>query len=297
MHASGLGCQLLPALAAGATVVLEPEFHPPAILESIERHRCTFTIALPAMFRQLVQAQIQNPRDVSSLTIATAGGDVVPASLQHAFQDTFGSPLYEAHGMAECMPTCANRPGSVKSGSIGRPAPGVEIRIVDIFGYNNTPGTTGQMLIRAAHTFTGYLNDNAATVAALRNGWLYTGDLGWMDKDGFVWFAGRLGENIVRSGTNVSPEDVEHVLCKHPAVAEAAVVGVHEPLVGEAIVAFVVLKDGERATDKLLMEFARTQLPHFKMPESIRFMNAIPKSATGKVLRRVLRDTVELEWL
>lgn len=297
MHASGLTCQLIPALIAGATAVLEPVFDPPAILDSIERNRCTFTIALPAMFRQLVQAQVEKPRDVSSLTRPTAGGDAVPASLQHAFQDAFGQPLYEAHGMAECMPTCANRPGAVKTGSIGKPAPGVEIRIVDIFGYNNTPGTTGQILVRAGHCFSGYHNDVAATAAALRNGWLYTGDLGWQDKDGYLWFAHRASENIIRGGTNVSPEDVEEVLISHHAVAEAAVVGVHQPLVGESIIGFVVLKEGERTTDKILLEYARERLPHFKMPESIRFLNSIPRSATGKVLRRVLRDTVELEWL
>jgi len=290
MHASGLYCDLLPAILGGTTTVLVPAFEPGAVLDAIERFRCTYTIGLPALIQFLVEEQAHRPRDVSSMRLFYAGGDTVPVSLQERFQPLFGIPLQEAFGMTESVPICRNPREAIRSGSIGRLVEGVEAQVLDLFGEDVPEGDTGELAVRSPANFIGYWDNPEATAAALRDGWLYTGDLVRRDRDGYFWFEGRKKEIIIRGGSNISPQEVEEALYQHPAVFEAGVIGKPHPVYGEQVVAFVSLREGHHATEQQLRDFARKRLADYKVPERVFFVPVLPKNATGKVQRRALKE-------
>ena len=238
-HVSGLGCVLTPGVLIGMTLALIPTFDPRAVLRVVERQRCTLIGGLPVALQSLVREQSASAFDVGSLRFCLGGGDSVAVSLQTEFQKKFGVPVQELIGMTETLPTCFNRSNWIKTGSVGQAAEGVEIRILDEQGREAPVGEAGEMVVRHPGTAVGYWNDPDSTSAAIRDGWLYTGDLASKDNDGFYWFAGRKKEIIIRGGSNVSPQEVEEALLKHPAVFQAGVVGTPDPTWGESVVAFV----------------------------------------------------------
>jgi long-chain acyl-CoA synthetase len=291
MHASGLYCDLLPAILGGTTAVLAPAFEPGIVLDLIERHRCSFTVGLPTLIHYLVEEQAQRPRDVSSMRLVYGAGDAVPASLQARFQSLFGIPLLESFGMTECIPICrSNAVEGIRSGSIGRPPQGIEVRAADSTGKTVAENATGEMAVRSATNFVGYWENPEATAETLRDGWLYTGDLVRCDADGYFWFMGRKKEIIIRCGSNISPQEVEDALYQHPAVLQAGVIGKPHSVYGEQVVAFVSLRQGQEIDEQQLMEFARQRLADYKTPERILFLPDLPKGPTGKVQRRALKE-------
>ncbi len=290
MHISGIGLQIVPALLCGATAILIPAFDPGTVLDAIERFQCSFSMGLPAMMQVLVEEQSRRPRDLRSLKTWFSGGDTVPLSLQERFQAVFGLPLQELYGMTEHCPICTNLPGAMRSGSVGRPLDGVEVRVVDLFGADAPAGEKGEMAVRSPANFTGYWNNPEATAAALRDGWLHTGDLVRRDGEGYFWFEGRMKEIIIRGGSNISPQEVEEALYQHPAVFEAGVVGAPHPVYGEQVVACVSLRNGHRLTGPELQDFARQRLADYKVPMHIVFLAALPRNATGKILKTTLRE-------
>lgn len=291
MHASGLYCDLLPAILGGTTAVLAPPFEPGAVLDLIERFRCSFTVGLPTLIHYLIEEQAKKPRDVSSLRLVYAAGDAVPASLQERFQALFGIPLLESFGMTECIPICrSNAVEGIRTGSIGRPAPEIEARAAGPSGVTVPENETGELAVRSATNFVGYWENPEATAETLREGWLYTGDLVRRDADGYFWFMGRKKEIIIRCGSNISPQEVEDALYQHPAVLQAGVIGTPHPVYGEQVVAFVSLRDGQETSEQQLIEFARKRLADYKTPERILFLRDLPKGPTGKVQRRALKE-------
>jgi long-chain acyl-CoA synthetase len=289
-HASGLGCVLIPGVLIGMTLALIPAFDPRAVLRVVERHRCTLIGGLPAALQILVREQSSSTFNVESLRFCLGGGDSVAVSLQTEFQDAFGVPIQEAIGMTEAYMTCFNRSDRIKTGSVGQAVEGVEIRILDEHGRDLPLGEAGEMVIRHPGTAAGYWNDPEGTSAAIRDGWLYTGDLAFKDNDGFYWFAGRKKEIIIRGGSNISPQEVEEVLLKHPAVFQAGVVGTPDPTWGESIVAFVRPHDGASRGEQELIEFAKQHLADYKTPEQIHFIDEMPLGLTGKVHRKTLKE-------
>ena len=199
-------------------------------------------------------------------------------------------PLLEGYGLTEAVPISFNASTSRRRGSLGVPVPQIEWRLVDGSGSEVPRGEVGQVTVRSPLVCSGYWNDAEATSAALKSGWLHTGDLARQDDDGFYWFAGRSKEIIIRGGSNVSPQEVEEALYLHPAVREVAVVGKPDERWGEVIVAFVALKDGAAATGEELIAFAAERMAKYKVPETIIFEPALPKGPTGKVARRPLRE-------
>jgi long-chain acyl-CoA synthetase len=283
---------LLPALAKGGTVVLVPAFDAPSVLDLIERFEVTYAFGLPSMVQALIEEQARKPRQVRSLRTFIAAGDSVPVNMQERFQPLFAIPVREGYGMTEIGPAIRNPADAIRSGSLGKPIQGVEIRVVDAEGEDVSDGQIGEIAVRSPASFAGYWDDPAATRTAVRDGWLYTGDLARRDGDGYLWFEGRKKEIIIRDGVNISPQEVEEAIYKHPAVLEVAVIGMPDPVGthGERVLAFVSLKDGLVVGEQELRDHTRQQLADFKVPERFVFRTDLPKGITGKVARRALKE-------
>jgi long-chain acyl-CoA synthetase len=290
MHGTGLTASTLPALIAGATVVLLPAFDPAAMLDHVERLRCTWGLGLPAMMQLLAAEQERQPRDVSCVRQWLAGGDTVPVSLQEKFPRLFGIPLQEGYAMTESLVISWNRADAIRPGSIGTAADKVDVRVVSLSGAPVSDGEVGEIAVRSPANFIGYWEDRAATATALQDGWLLTGDLGRRDADGYFWFAGRRKELIIRGGSNISPQEVEEALYRHPSVMEVGVIGMPDAIYNERVVACVSLREGRTAEEQELKDFARERLADYKVPEEIVFLPLLPKGLTGKVQRRALKE-------
>ena len=268
-----------------------PGFDPGAVLRTIARDRITFAGGLPAMVNALINYPDAARFDLSSLKVFTAGGDCVPLEMQNRFHQMFGVHVDELCGMTEVI--YCNQPvnlGQRRAGSIGKPFGDVRIRLEDADGNEVPDGEVGEIVACSGAVTLGYWNDPESTRAALRGGGMHSGDLARRDADGFLWFAGRAKDIIIRGGSNISPGEVEDVLYTHPAVYEAGVVGVPCNELGQRVRAYVALKPGARATDKELIDWAAKNIAAYKVPESIEFLAALPKGLTGKVLRKALRD-------
>jgi long-chain acyl-CoA synthetase len=273
-HASGVIMQLISSIWIGAAVTIVPIFDAATVLDTWAHSGATFFMALPTLIRAMLIEQQARPRRITSARLAICGGDNVPVVLQQEYSDLFGHPLVEGFGMTEGLPTLANRPDLNRPGSMGRPMGDVEVRVVD-----------GEMWLRGSGIAVGYWRE-----APFEEGWLKTGDLVEIDTDGFVWFRGRRKEIIVRGGSNISPQEVEETLYRHPAVAEAGVIGEPDDYWGEVVLAYVALREGHLASAGELVSFARGHLAEYKCPERVVFLPVLPKGTTGKVQRRALRD-------
>ncbi len=292
MHTSGINCDLLPAILKGGTSVLVPAFNAALVLDLIERFECTYTMELPSLVQFMLEEQERQPRRIGSLKTFIAGGDSVPVAMQEHFQKLFGIPLREAYGMTESLPSLFNPADAIRPGSLGKVVDGAEVRIVDAEGRDAADHQTGEIAVKSPANCVGYWEDLPATQETLRDGWLYTGDLGRRDADGYHWFEGRKKEIIIHGGSNISPQEVEEAIYSHPAVLEAAVIGMPDAAFGEQVVAFVSLREGLTASEAELREHARQSLADYKVPEKILFLKELPKGITGKLQRRVLKQLV-----
>jgi long-chain acyl-CoA synthetase len=288
-HLIGFGMLFLSALLNGATTVITRPFEFPGSLDALERWHCTYMLGLPVMFKLLLETQLAAPRNVKSGKFYFGGGDCVSPALHEAFQRTFG-PICEVYGATEMAPASWNRPGDVRVGSMGKPGDGITFRLMDSHGCDAGPGEVGEICIKGPHLMTGYWQEAEATAAAFYGDWFRTGDLAHRDPDGFYWFAGRKKEIIIRGGSNISPQEVEAVLYEHPAVAEVAVVGHTHPVWGETVAAHVVKLPGHQVEESELIAFARERLADYKTPETVIFQSELPKTPTGKLQRRALRE-------
>jgi long-chain acyl-CoA synthetase len=290
MHIAALGCVLLPGIRCGATVVAMPAFEPGLALEAIERWKCSFVMALPAMLRAMVEEQGRNPRDVRSTRCCVAGGDTVPVTLQERFKELFGAPVRELYGMTESVPMTCILEGQHRAGSMGPAMELIEARVMKPGGGLAGVGESGELQVQSAANCVGYWDDPIATAATFDDGWMRTGDLVRRDEDGYFWFEGRLKQIIVRGGSNISPQEVEEALYHHPAVLEAGVIGMPDEAYGEKVVAFVALREGKQASEAELRELVKGKIADYKVPERVLFLPSLPKGLTGKVQRRALGD-------
>jgi acyl-CoA synthetase (AMP-forming)/AMP-acid ligase II len=278
-HVMGLSCVLLHALASGATVVTMPRFDLEAMLQTIERHRISQVLIPPPVLAALAHHPLVDAFDLSSLRVVGVGGAPSTAELERAAAERLGCVVGQGYGMTEAGPMIAvttTDPPQVRHGSVGRLVPGTEARVVD-----------GEVWVRGPQLMSGYVDDPVATAATIdADGWLHTGDLGRFDDDGYLYLAGRLKELIKVKGFQVAPAELEALLRAHPAVADAAVVGVPDEAAGERPVAFVV-PDGELDRDELLKAIAAQVAPYKRLREIVE-VDALPRSPTGKLLRRLL---------
>jgi long-chain acyl-CoA synthetase len=289
-HVFGLTCGLNGAVLAGAMMTLIPRFDPRKALEVIERDGVTVFEGVPTMYSALLGvADAAAPRATRSLRTCVSGGAALPVQVLNDFEKAFGCSVLEGYGLSESSPAAAfnhpNRPR--KAGSIGTPIEGVEMRVVDLDGVEVPLGEAGEIQIRGHNVMKGYWNLPDATKAAItEDGWLNTGDVGRVDEDGYFYIVDRTKDMIIRGGYNVYPREIEEVLYEHPAVAEAAVVGVPHDSLGEDVGAAVALKEGAAVTPEELREYVKARVAAYKYPRQVWLVDALPKGPTGKVLKR-----------
>lgn len=292
-HVFGLSSVLDAAVRWGSALVLVPRFDAGAVLDSIERHRATVLPGVPTVFVSLLAADVAT-RDLSCLRLGLSGGAALSPTHLHAFEAAFPSAtVLEGYGLTECASVATFNTGRAarKVGSIGTPLWGTEVRLVDAEGGVLTdvgPDHVGELEIRGHHVMKGYLGQPEDTAAVLRAGWLATGDLGYVDTDGYYYLVDRKKEVIVRGGYNVYPREVEEVLLQHPSVREAAVVGRADDRLGEDVVAYVVVAPDRSLDPDELIAFARERVAAYKYPRSVTVLDALPRGVTGKVLKRLL---------
>jgi long-chain acyl-CoA synthetase len=259
-------------------------------LDLIERHQCSFTFGPPPLALFMLEEQASRPRILRSLGTFFVGGDSAPAGLLERSETVFGIRVREIYGMTEVGLCSCNFDNDYRPGSLGKLVEGVEVRLLDAEGKDVPDGQSGEIVVRSPSSFIGYWENPMASFETLRDGWVYTGDLGHRDADGYIWFDARKKAIIVRGGFNISPQEVEEGLYSHPDVMEAAVVGQPVPVYGERVVAFVTLRDGATITEHALKEHVGKRIADIKVPERVLFLSSLPKSAGGKINRRRLKD-------
>lgn len=292
-HVGALDMGGLTTLHVGGTLVLQPKFDAADLLALVEEHRATSAWLAPAMVNALLQEPDLAKRDLTSLRLILSGGEKMPeARLQQVLDALPGLWFADAYGLTETVSsdTFLDREHMFsKLGSVGRPLPHQQVRIVDDAAQPVPAGTIGEIVVRGPKVFAGYWRDTDATARAIRNGWFHTGDMGYLDADGYLYVEDRKKDMIVSGGENIASPEVERALYEHPAVLEAAVVGHPDERWGEVPHAFVVLREGAEIGVDELMEFCRERLAKFKVPRYVDFMTILPRTPTGKVLKRDLR--------
>jgi long-chain acyl-CoA synthetase len=293
-HIYGQTVGLLLGAWNGAMQIPIPKFDPNLLIEAIKQHRPTFFPGAPTLYISMLNHPEIKTCGLEYVRRFNSGSAPLPIEVIEQFEKISGAMLYEGYGLTEASPTTHSTPTLAKRkvGSVGLPFPSTECKIVDLeTGERVVPvGETGELCVRGPQVMKGYWNRPEETAIALRDGWLYTGDVARMDEDGFFYIVQRKKDMIIVSGFNVYPNEVEDVLFTHPAVLEAAVIGVPDPYRGEAVKAFITLRPGATATADEVIEFCRASLAKYKVPTLVEFMPSLPKSAVGKVLRRELRE-------
>jgi acyl-CoA synthetase (AMP-forming)/AMP-acid ligase II len=276
---------------AGHTGVLLRRFKPGDLLDRVEAHVCTVVFALPPSGCQAVlEEQRTRSRDASSVRWWQAGGDAFPTSLLKQWPQHFGRELVEGYALTEFFPAITNREGGNRSGSIGKPWPRVQARLVSEAGHECGVGEIGEIQLRGPNSFVGYWRDPGATRKVLQDGWFRTGDLAARDQDGFFWFRGRQKDIICCDGEKLSPQHVESALLEHPDVVEAAIVGRNHAVRGQVPIGFVRLRPGSTLDATQLLTFIRARVEDCGVPQEIFITESLPRGRTGKVDRHRLRN-------
>ncbi len=295
-HGNGIWTSNMNVFMNGGTVVLFPYFDAGEFIRAVEKHRITQIHCVPTHLVAIVNQPDVKKRDLSSVRVISVGSAPVPIELLRKVKELMpDATVIEQWGLTEAAIIGTSNPvhGIIKVGSAGMPVPTVEMKIVDPeTGETLPPGqeNVGEIVLRSKKIIREYWNDPERTRESIRDGWLYTGDMGYMDEDGYIYIVDRKKDMIIAGGFNIYPSEVEEVLYMHPKVKECAVIGVPDPYRGETVKAFIVLKEGEKATAEEIIEFARKHLASYKVPRIVEFRDELPKSPVGKILRRVLRD-------
>jgi long-chain acyl-CoA synthetase len=280
-------------LRIGGTIVLLPRFEPKAAFELMQKHRVTFFAGVPTMYFALLHFPDASQYDISSLKFCSSGGSAMPVEVMRAFDQKYNVNIIEGYGLSETSPVaCFNQLDKPKRpGSIGIPIAGVEFKLIDEQGRTiNEPMVPGEICIKGHNVMKGYYKRPEANAESIKDGWFATGDIAHRDADGYYYIVDRKKDMIIRGGFNVYPREIEEVLYAHPAVAEAAVIGIKHESHGEEVKAVIALKPGQKATVEDIMAYCKEKLAAYKYPRFIEFRDSLPKTATGKILKRELRE-------
>lgn len=293
-HVYGLSTVMNLNIYDGFKTILTGRPTPESLIEIIQKYRPQIACLVPTMYIGMLNHPDFEKLDLTCIKRLMCGSAPLPLEVIKAYEEKAGVHINEGYGLTEASPVTHSNPyGTVqKSGSIGIPYPSTEVRIVDLeTGENDVPvGQPGEMIIKGPQIMKGYWNRPDETAKSIRNGWLYTGDIAIMDEDGYFFIVDRKKDMVISGGYNVYPREIDEVLYTHPKVLEACCIGIPHPTRGEQIKAFVVLKEGETATEKEIIDYCATKLAKYKLPTIVEFRTELPKSNVGKILRKVLRE-------
>ena len=283
----------LTAIYGGVPSVLMEFFAPQMVLETIAKYGCNTFSGVPTMYALLLNEPEIDKYDLSSLRICFCSSAPLSLSLLRRFEERTGAIITEGYGLTEATALVTSNPidGKRKPGSVGVPIR-CEVRVVDEKGEDAPGGEAGEIIISGRNVMQGYHNRPEETAQAMRGGWLHTGDVGRFDSDGYLYVVDRKKDMIITGGYNIYPAEVENVLYKNPKVAMATVIGIPNEIKGEIAKAYVVLKEGETATEEEIMTFCRDRMAKYKAPRAVEFRDTLPTTPTGKILKRVLREEV-----
>jgi long-chain acyl-CoA synthetase len=292
-HVFGMTAVMNFGIALGAELVLLPRVDVREILATIQRRRTTLMTGVPRLFQALIDCPTLSQYDLSSLRLCVSGGDSLPPLVQERFQEMTGSRLVEGYGLTEASPvvTCTPFESAARPGSAGLPLPGTTVEIVSLEDRQTTLpiNRVGEICVTGPQVMAGYWKDEAATAEAMAGGHLHTGDIGFLDADGYLHIVDRLKDLIVAGGQHVYPRVVEAAIRGHPAVADVAVVGESDPVRGQVVKAFIVRAPGTELPERDLRDFLSERLSRFEQPTRIEFRTTLPTSTIGKILKRDLR--------
>jgi long-chain acyl-CoA synthetase len=288
-HVFGQNAIMNSALQAAATVVLQRRYDPVETPALIERERITMFFAVPTIYIGLLNSGLE-PRRLDSVRYYFSAAATMPVEVARRWQSSFGRPIVEGYGLTETSPFASyNHIWEHRPGSVGTPIENVEIKILDPDDHEVESGAWGEICIRGPNIMLGYWNRPAETADAIRQGWFHSGDIGYVDADGYVYIVDRVKDMINSAGFKIWPREVEEVLFQHPAIRECAVVGLADPLKGEIPAAFLVLAEGASLSVEEFDAYCRQHIATYKVPRHVEFVDALPKNATGKILKRMLR--------
>lgn len=294
-HAGAQTCVMNNAIVSGSTLIVHPKWSgPEAVLRTIQEEKVTFMFGSPTMYSLIVNYPKTEQFDTSSWRIAYTGAAPLPREVFHLFEKKFGFQITEGYGLSEASPVVTSNPpdGPKKVGSVGKPIPGVEVKIFDYEDKEVPRGQIGEVVVRGPNVMKGYYNRDEETKWVMRNGWLHTGDLGYIDQDGFLFIVDRKKDVIIRGGININPREIEEVLSAHPKVFDVAVLGIPDAVMGEEVMALILLRSDVEADPEEFREFCQGKLAKYKIPRYFRFVDNLPKTASGKLMRKKLREWV-----
>ncbi len=294
-HVNAQVVTLLSPLYCGGAMVLMEKFSPKEFFESLSSKKATAFSGVPSVYSVLLGVPESSNYDLSSLRFCICGAAPMPVEVFERFEKKFNAYILEGYGLSEA--TCVSSinpppPQKRKIGSIGLALKDQEMRILNSTGEELPRGEVGEISIKGENVMKGYWNNPSATMQAIRNGWLYTGDLGYQDQDGFFFIVGRSKEMIIRGGENIYPKEVEEALYRHPAILEAAVIGLPDSRWGEEVAAFIVLKEGQSLSSKDARLFLKDKIADYKVPRRIEILSSLPKTATGKIQKLKLKKEI-----
>jgi fatty-acyl-CoA synthase len=292
-HVGGLLVLSFPTLHMGGSVTVHPSFDPGAVLRTIDSERTTTLFMAPTMWNMLLQQPDLADYEVRSIRLCCSGGEALPVAVMQRLTSLFGADFTDGYGLTEaasCSTVLRAEHVIDKTGSVGMPFMHNAVRVVDEEGNDVAAGEAGEVIQRGPTVMQGYWRRPDATAAAIRDGWLHTGDVGRFDADGFLWIVDRKNDMIISGAENVYPAEIEQALYRHESILEVAVIGLPDERWGECVTAVVVLRDGADESAESIMEFCRGKVAGYKRPRRVLFVDALPRNASGKVLKRVLRE-------
>lgn len=288
-HCLAWTCIILCALLHKAAVTVLDTIVPKDVIAAVDRFNVTVMYGVPAVYILLLKTAAAG--DLSGIRLFVSGGASLPRQVAEDFQRKFGTGITEGYGLSEAAPVVAvNPPQRAKYLSIGKPIPGIEVRIAGPQGEAQAAGKVGELIVRGPNVMQGYFNLPDATARALRDGWLYTGDLAYQDEEGYLFIVDRLKDLIITSGENIYPREIEELLYHCPGVSEAAVIGLPDSLRGQVVCAYLVMKDGCPFDKKMLKSYLRDKLAAYKLPREYIQVDHLPKNQSGKIMKRLLRE-------
>lgn len=289
-HCFGQNFIMNSCIKKGATLVMHKRFEPAPVIKAVKKHKVTMFFAVPTIYIYLLNMKDEEI-DFSSIRYFFTAASVMPNDVANRWRAKYGIPINDGYGLTECSPfACYNHDFNYKPGAIGHPVINVQMKIVGEDGKAAAPGEWGEICIKGPNVMLGYWNKPTETEKTIIDGWLHTGDVGAQDEDGDFFIVDRVKDMIISAGNNIYPAEVENHIYAHPAVNEVAVLGIPNDVKGESVKAVIVLKPGEKVDPEEMIEFCKERMSRYKVPKYIDFVTELPKSATGKILKRILRD-------